>query len=92
MKKRTKAVRYDWEAITLALVIADWRPRGWGRAWADERGILQFGAPDVDQRFTVLFKQFCERVRDASRRTRRRRRIKPGQRRLKPAQPSNASH
>jgi hypothetical protein len=72
IKTRTEATRYDWDTIALALCIADWRPRGWQRPWQDERGVLQFGAPDVDERFTVLFDQFRKQVYETARRTRRR--------------------
>jgi hypothetical protein len=68
IKQRTDADRHDWIATALALAIAGWFPAG-GGMWEDERGLLQFGAPDLDARFTALFDRFRKQVKWAYQRT-----------------------
>ena len=69
IKDRLDADRHSWIPTALVLAIAGWSPQGWGRGWHDERGQLQFGAPDLDARFTALFDRFRKQVKKAYQRT-----------------------
>jgi hypothetical protein len=87
IKDRLDADRRNFIATALVLAIAGWSPQGWQCGWHDERGRVQFGAADLDTRFTVLFDRFRTQVKEAYRRTARRsaKGIKPPSGRIKPS-------